>query len=72
MKPGIYQHYKGKMYEVIDIATHSETLEKLVVYQAMYGKKKLWARPEKMFNENVLVNGKKVKRFKYISKSCEK
>lgn len=68
MKKGIYQHYKGKMYKVIGVATQSETLEKLVIYQAMYGKKKLWARPEKMFNEKVLISGKKVKRFIYVRK----
>lgn len=66
MKLGIYQHYKGKSYKVIEVATHSETLEKLVIYRAMYGKKKLWARPEKMFNEKILVNGKETKRFKFI------
>jgi hypothetical protein len=69
MKLGIYQHYKGKIYETIGAATHTETLEKLVVYRAMYGKKKLWIRPFEMFNEKILINGKKVKRFKFISKS---
>ncbi|MFA5777725.1 MAG: DUF1653 domain-containing protein [Parcubacteria group bacterium] len=68
LRIGKYQHYKGKLYEVIVIATHSETLEKLVVYQAMYGKKKLWARPFDMFNERVLIKGKKIKRFEFISK----
>jgi len=51
-----------------NIATQSEALEKMVVYRAMYGKKKLWARPFGMFNEKILINGKKVKRFEYISK----
>jgi hypothetical protein len=68
MKLGIYQHYKGKFYKVIGIATHSEALEKMVIYQAMYGKKKLWARPMKMFNEKILINGKKIKRFTYVGK----
>jgi len=69
MKLGIYQHHKGKMYEVVGIATHSETLEKLVVYRAMYGKKKLWVRPFEMFNEKILKDGKMIKRFKFISKN---
>ena len=64
MKLGVYKHYKGKLYKVIGVAIHSETLEKLVVYQAMYGKKKFWVRPEKMFNEKILSDGKKIKRFK--------
>ena len=64
MKLGVYKHYKGKLYKVIGVAIHSETLEKLVVYQAMYGKKKFWVRPEKMLNEKILSDGKKIKRFK--------
>ncbi|MFH0969578.1 MAG: DUF1653 domain-containing protein [Patescibacteria group bacterium] len=68
MKLGIYQHYKGKFYKVIGVATHSETLEKLVIYQAMYGKKKLWVRPLGMFMEKIKINGKLEKRFKYIKK----
>jgi hypothetical protein len=50
------------------VAQHSETKEKLVVYQALYGKKGYWVRPLKMFTEKVLINGKKVPRFKFISK----
>ena len=68
-----YQHYKGKFYEVIGIARHSETLEKLVIYKALYDSKKfgrnaLWVRPKKMFCEKVIVNGKKIPRFKFIKK----
>lgn len=66
VKLGFYKHYKGKLYKVIGVATHSETLEKMVVYQAMYGKKKLWVRPEKMFNEKVQIDGKLTKRFKLV------
>ena len=71
MKLGTYKHHKGKYYQVIGIAKHSETLEELVVYQALYNDKKfgknvLWVRPKKMFFEKVVVNGKKVPRFKYI------
>ena len=64
---GIYEHYKGNKYMLVGVANHSETLEKLVVYEALYGKKKMWARPEKMFCEKVLVNNKKIKRFKYVT-----
>ena len=71
LKPGKYQHYKGKFYEVIGIGHHSETLEELVVYRALYnspeyGKNPLWIRPIKTFYETVVVDGKEVPRFKYI------
>jgi len=63
---GKYKHYKGNMYEVIGVAKHSETLEELVVYRALYGENELWIRPLKMFLEKVEVEGKKVKRFESI------
>lgn len=65
MEKGIYKHYKGNLYEVIGLAKHSETLEEMVVYKALYQKEgaNLWVRPRRMFNENVLVEGKLVKRF---------
>ena len=66
MKLGKYKHYKGKMYQVIGVAKNSETLEKLVVYRALYGKKELWVRPEKMFLEKVEIDGKEILRFKFI------
>ncbi|MFA6459239.1 MAG: DUF1653 domain-containing protein [Candidatus Paceibacterota bacterium] len=70
--PGKYRHYKGKEYEVIGMAKHSETLEDLVVYRALYdspefGKNALWVRPVAMFTENVTVNGKTVPRFSPMS-----
>ena len=68
VKLGKYRHYKGKEYEVIGIAKHSETLEELVVYKKFYGDHDLWVRPLKMFIENVEVNGKKMPRFEYIGK----
>jgi len=68
IKLGKYRHYKGNEYQVIGVAKHSETLEELVVYQALYGKKQIWVRPVKMFLEKVGVNGKKVPRFKFIKK----
>lgn len=66
IKLGIYKHYKGKEYRVLGIATHSETLEKMVVYQALYGTYGIWVRPINMWNEVVEVNGQQVKRFDFI------
>jgi len=71
LKLGKYQHFKGGIVEVLYIASHSETLEKFVVYKSLYdcrtyGKGSIWIRPLKMFKENVVVDGKKVPRFKYI------
>lgn len=63
---GKYEHYKGNKYEVIGVAKHSETLEELVVYRALYGDNNLWVRPLKMFLEIVEIEGKKVSRFKFI------
>lgn len=65
---GIYKHYKGNLYELIDIANHSETLEKMVVYRALYGERELWVRPADMWNEKVVVDGKEVLRFEYVGK----
>ena len=62
---GVYKHYKGNYYLLIDVANHSETLEKMVVYKALYGNKELWVRPASMWNEVVCVNGEKVLRFTY-------
>ena len=68
IKNGIYQHYKGNKYEVIGIAKHSETLEDLVVYRALYDNKvsQLWVRPLKMFTETIENDGKEIERFEYI------
>ena len=71
MKLGKYRHYKGKKYEVIGVATHSETLEELVVYKALYniegkGKESLWVRPKGMFEEEIEVDGVVRKRFELI------
>ena len=66
IKLGKYKHYKGHEYEVIGLAKHSETLEDLVVYKALYGEQGLWVRPLKMFTETVVIEGKDVSRFEYI------
>lgn len=66
VRPGRYQHYKGQDYEVIGIARHSETEEKLVVYRCLYGDCSLWVRPLDMFCETVEVAGEQVPRFSYI------
>jgi len=65
VKLGKYRHYKGKDYEVIGVAKHSETLEEMVVYRALYGEGQIWVRPLKMFSEEVEVDDKKIPRFKY-------
>ena len=71
IKLGRYKHYKGKEYRVISLAKHSETLEDLVVYEALYDNPmgKIWVRPKEMFLENVEVDGKIVPRFEYLGDS---
>ncbi|MBQ7974685.1 MAG: DUF1653 domain-containing protein [Clostridia bacterium] len=66
LKKGIYRHYKGNLYELIDIVNHSETLEKMVLYRALYGEKELWVRPISMWDEKVEVDGKEVSRFEFV------
>lgn len=66
IKPGRYRHFKGKEYEVLGVARHSETEEKLVVYCALYGDFGLWVRPVSMWNEAVERDGKTFRRFTYI------
>ncbi|MBE6137604.1 MAG: DUF1653 domain-containing protein [Erysipelotrichaceae bacterium] len=70
IKLGIYKHYKGNMYEVIGIANHSESLEPMVVYRALYGQNDLWVRPMSMWdNEITLASGDKVKRFELVEEA---
>jgi ASC-1-like (ASCH) protein len=71
MKLGKYRHYKGKEYELLFVATHSETLEPLAVYKALYGSGGVWARPLSMWDEDVTVGGETVKRFTYIGGETE-
>lgn len=68
MQLGLYKHYKGNIYEVIGIAKHSETLEELVVYKATYQLEgdNLWVRPKGMFLENIMIDGKEIKRFEKL------
>lgn len=71
IEPGKYRHYKNKYCEVIGVAHHSETLEELVVYRALWdspelGHNALWVRPKKMFFEIIEVDGKKMPRFEYV------
>ncbi|MBP1575197.1 MAG: DUF1653 domain-containing protein [Oscillospiraceae bacterium] len=71
IKPGRYRHFKGNEYEVIGTAKHSETLEEMVVYRALYGEFGLWVRPAKMWEETVERDGKTYQRFTYIGDSKE-
>lgn len=66
IKPGIYEHYKGGRYRVIDTVRHSETEECMVLYKPLYGEQKLWVRPFDMFVETVNVNGTQIPRFQFV------
>ena len=66
IRPGRWHHFKGNEYEVICVAKHSETLEEMVVYRALYGSGDVWVRPASMWNETLERDGKRVKRFEYI------
>jgi cyclomaltodextrinase / maltogenic alpha-amylase / neopullulanase len=72
LKLGMYEHFKGNQYEVIGIGKHSETLEGMVVYRALYGKGELWIRPVEIFLDEVVVDGLKKPRFRYISAIVKK
>ena len=63
---GIYKHFKGNLYQVIEVATHSETREQLVVYRTLYGDYSMWVRPLTMFQETVEVDGQQVPRFSFV------
>ncbi len=66
IKPGRYRHFKGGEYEVLGLATHSETEEPMVVYRPLYGERGLWVRPAAMWNETVERDGKTFRRFTYL------
>jgi len=74
LKLGKYKHYKGNFYKVLGVAQHSETLEELVIYQALYksdefGENALWVRPKKIFTETITKDGKEMPLFKYINEA---
>ena len=69
--PGLYRHYKGFLYEVLDTARHSETRESMTVYRALYGERGLWVRPTAMFEEMVLVDGAPHPRFERLPEKNE-
>ena len=71
IKPGKYQHYKGNFYEVLSLASHSETLEPMVVYRALYGERGVWVRPASMWNEEVETPEGMMKRFRQVGESDE-
>ena len=68
---GLYRHYKGGQYEVVGVAKHSETLEDMVVYKALYGEGGLWVRPLSMWDNLVEHDGKTVRRFTYTGQSAD-
>jgi len=61
--PGLYRHYKGNLYEVVGTVRHSETLEPMTLYRALYGEHGLWVRPAAMFGEEVVIDGVRQLRF---------
>jgi len=69
--PGIYRHYKGQDYQVLDIARHSETEEEFVAYRCLYGDYSLWVRPLAMFKETIEINGKTQPRFALVQAAGE-
>ena len=69
LKPGIYRHFKGNRYELLGLARHSETLEWMAVYRAMYGEGGLWVRPASMWTETVTRDGVTVPRFTYLGEA---
>ena len=71
IKLGKYKHYKGNFYEVLGTATHSETMEQMVVYKTLYGNFDLWVRPADMFSETIEVNGHMVPRFAKVEDSTQ-
>ena len=66
VKVGKYRHFKGNEYQVLGVAKHSETLEEMVIYRALYGEQQIWVRPACMWNETLIRDGKTVQRFTYI------
>ena len=63
---GIYEHYKGVLYKIIGLARHSESLEEMVVYQALYGNNDIWVRPLGMFLEHTTFEDRLLPRFRFV------
>lgn len=70
VRPGLYRHYKGGLYEVVSVARHSETEETMVIYREFFGRQ-CWVRPATMFSEKVKVDGKWLSRFENIAEPVE-
>ncbi len=68
-RPGLYRHYKNLNYEVLGTVRHSETLEPMTLYRALYGERGLWVRPAAMFNEEVVIEGVRQPRFSWVGPS---
>jgi hypothetical protein len=66
LKPGIYQHYSGKQYEVLGVGRSSESLEELVIYRALYAPYDFWVRSLTMFLESIEIDGKIIPRFQLV------
>jgi len=69
LQTGVYEHYKGRRYEVLGCARHTETEEEFVVYRALYGDYGLWVRPKAMFVESVILDGREVPRFRFVGQA---
>lgn len=67
MKRGVYRHFKGNLYQLLDVARHSETGEKMVIYRALYGERGLWVRPAAMWDEVIERDGRQYRRFTYVA-----
>ena len=65
-RPGYYRHYKNLLYQVLGTVRHSESLEPMTLYKALYGEQGMWVRPAAMFNETVEINGVVQPRFAWI------
>lgn len=66
LRPGIYRHFKGNLYEVMTVARHTETEEDMVVYRALYGDFGIWVRPLAMFTEQIERDGQRIARFEFV------
>ena len=64
---GRYRHYKGRLYDVVGTVRHSESLEAMTLYRALYGAQGLWVRPAAMFNEQVVIDGIRHPRFTRVA-----